>query len=63
MLGLRRKRWANISPALGERVVFDRLHTHKQRLVHRQHERSQVNQYVSTSIDRKHNNKESHVRL
>ena len=25
MLGQRRRRWANISPALGQRLVFDRL--------------------------------------
>ena len=27
-LGQRRRRWASIRPALGERVVFDHLHTH-----------------------------------
>ena len=29
MLGQRRRRWANISPALGQRLVFDRLHDRK----------------------------------
>ena len=48
MLGKRRTRWANISPALGERIVFDRLHIHTQR--HRQHERWEVNLYVSPSV-------------
>ena len=56
MLGERRRRWANNSSAFGERVMFDRLHTHRQRLMHRQHERSQVNQHVSTSLDGRHNN-------
>ena len=55
MLGQRRGQWANNSTALGELVVFDRLHTHRQRLMHRQHERSQVNQHVSTSIEGRHN--------
>ena len=26
MLAQRRRRWANNSPALGQRIVFDRLH-------------------------------------
>ena len=55
MLGQRRRRWANISPALGERVVFDRLHTHRKRLKDSA-ERSQVNQHVSTSVEGEHNN-------
>ena len=29
MLAQRRRRWANISPALGQRLVFDRLHNRK----------------------------------
>ena len=63
MLGQRRRRWANISPALGDlgqSLVFDRLHDKKRwtemigTLTDRdsQTERTQVKQHVSTSVYR-----------
>ena len=60
MLGQRRRRWANISSALGQRRVLDRLYdrkldrnkydTHRQRLTDST-ERTQVKQHVPTSSE------------
>ena len=65
MLGQRRRRWANISPALGQGIEFDLLHdwlekaldrrtemngTHRQRERDRQTERTEINQHVPTSV-------------
>ena len=58
MMAQRRRRWANSSAVLGERVVFDRLHTHRQRLTDSA-ERSQVKQHVSTSGEGRHDNAEN----
>ena len=60
MLGQRRRRWVNISPALGKRLVFDRLHDKmcwtemNGTLTDRdsQTERTQVRQYVSSAVYR-----------
>ena len=61
MLCQRRRRWANISPALGQHIVFDRLHdwpekaldkrtekngAHRRSESNRQIERTEVNQHV-----------------
>ena len=55
MLDQRRIRWANISPALGQRLLFDCLHD---RMGHTdgenaqtQTERTKVNQHVPTSSE------------
>ena len=65
MLAQRRRRWANISPALGQCLVFDRLHDRKRwtemngtlRLTERDRntERTEVNQHVPTSVYREEN--------
>ena len=48
MLGQRCIRWANISPALGQRLVFDRLHD--RRNAQTQAERTKVKQHVPISL-------------
>ena len=55
MLGQRRGRLAYFSPALGERVVFHRLHTHRQRFTDSA-KQSQVKQPVSTSVEGRYTN-------
>ena len=54
MLAERRRWWANISPALGDRVVFGRLNSHRQRHTDSA-QRWEVKQHVSTSIEERHN--------
>ena len=56
MLGQRRRRWANISSTLGQRIVFDRLHDNVRKRWREmngrqiQTERTEVKQYVTTSV-------------
>ena len=64
MLAQRRTRWANINPALAQRLVFDHLHDRKRwremngrltdQVAHSdrlsQTERTGVKQYVPTSV-------------
>ena len=58
MLGQRRRRWANISSALSQRLVFDRLklmgHTDREN-AQTQTERTNVNQHVPTFSEGRHN--------
>ena len=68
MLDLRRRRWANNSPAFCQRLVFDRLHDRLRertdhgdsspwtdtKLIGPTTERWEVKQYVSTSIEGRH---------
>ena len=67
MLAQHHRRWANNSPALGWRLVFDRLQdrrreSHKTKLtdtklIGQTNERWEVKQYISTSLKGRHNNK------
>ena len=56
MLAQRRRRWANISPALGQHLVFagatDRNRWPDQTDSDRLTEQTEVNQYVPTSVYR-----------
>ena len=55
-VGSVRRRWANISPALGHCLVFEHLHDRKCRTemngtqTHRNTEQTNVNQYAPTSV-------------
>ena len=58
MLAQRLRRWANNSPTLGQRLVFDRLHDRRRectKLMWRTNERWEAKQYISTTIEGRHN--------